>query len=87
MKLLRVKSSNVKAIGYDAGDDDKGLLCVEFVSGAAYRYRDVPPALYEALAAAPSPGSFVARFVRPLHGERLTAEELLAMQPEPEPLS
>lgn len=53
-------SSNVEAVGYA-----DGTLAVRFKSGTAYRYRGVPPELFEALMQAESKGKFIAaRVVR-----------------------
>jgi len=39
MKLIPVKSSNIKAVGYN---ELKMKLRVEFKSGGTYEYKDVP---------------------------------------------
>ena len=55
--LVPVASSSIRAIGYDRHRRD---LLVRYVSSPdLYRYFGVPPAVYRALAAAPSKGRFV----------------------------
>lgn len=51
--MVPVKSSNVKAVGYDA---PARVMHVQFHSGNHYSYSDVPPASHEALMGAPSKG-------------------------------
>ena len=43
MKMNSVKSSNIKAVGYDEG---KMILRVQFYSGGLYEYKDVPRKFY-----------------------------------------
>jgi hypothetical protein len=43
---------------------DSGVLHLQFRNGLTYEYSGVPEAVFEALLAAPSKGSFVARFIR-----------------------
>jgi len=59
MNMQSVKSSNIRAIGYESN-----TLRVEFASGAIYDYSDVPYATYSALMAAESIGKFFGQFVR-----------------------
>ena len=58
MERTRVTSSVVRAVGYDTGTR---VLEVELVSDHVYRYRGVPPFLYEGLLAAKSKGAFFNR--------------------------
>lgn len=51
----RVTSSVIRSVGYDAESRE---LEVELVSDHIYRYRDVPPFLYEGFLAAKSKGAF-----------------------------
>ena len=53
MKMESVKSSTIKAIGYDA---DAKMLRVMFHSGGAYDYKNVPEHVYLNLLQAPSVG-------------------------------
>ena len=55
MEMITVKSSNLKAVGYD---EMGGNLHVEFQTGTFYVYRQVPKELYTRLLKAPSIGSF-----------------------------
>ncbi len=56
-----VRSSNVARVGYD---DEAGELMVEFLSGAVYAYPNQGRASYEDLSTNPSPGSYVARWLK-----------------------
>lgn len=58
---LRVDSSSIAAIGYDR---QARLLHVEFRSGARYRYREVPEAVFAAFLNAESKGRYFAQYVR-----------------------
>jgi hypothetical protein len=51
-----VKSSNVKAIGYDSVN---GILEVEFHRGGVYQYGNVPSKVHEGLMASSSKGKFL----------------------------
>jgi hypothetical protein len=59
--MIRVKSSNVRSVGYDA---DTRTLTVEFHSGARYAYADVPSEEHEALLAATSIGAHLATKIK-----------------------
>jgi KTSC domain-containing protein len=63
VRFVPVESSNVAAVAYDGAD----VLLVKFRGGAGagdvYRYRGVDRATYDALLAAESKGSFIARRV------------------------
>lgn len=61
MLLVPVMSSDIAAMGYDP---DLAELQVQFQTGRIYSYANVPPELYDALANAPSKGSFLATFIR-----------------------
>jgi hypothetical protein len=56
-----VKSSNLRAVGYDATSQ---TLEIEFTSGVAWAYVDVPPEAHSELMAADSVGSYFARNIR-----------------------
>ena len=56
-----VLSSSIATIGYD---DDAEILEIEFVDGHVYRYRGVPPHVFEGLRQAPSKGAFFNRHIR-----------------------
>ena len=53
LKLAPIKSSNLSAVGYDAG---KKELHVQFKSGTTYVYEGVPEKVHTDLIAAQSPG-------------------------------
>ncbi len=55
-KRIRVASSSVVSLGYDA---EKQILEIEFVGGSVYQYFDVPASIYKALMNAGSKGTFV----------------------------
>lgn len=56
MDRREVASSNVRAVGYDAGTQ---TLEVEFHSGGVYQYYGVPVEVYDQMMQAPSKGRFV----------------------------
>jgi len=56
-----VDSSNVEAIGYDAGAQE---LYVRFLSGGTYVYHGVPEDVYDELMGAPSKGSYLNRIIK-----------------------
>jgi hypothetical protein len=66
----QVESSSVRSLGYDAANR---ALEVQFVSGAVYRYLDVPSRVVDGLAVAPSIGRYVARNVRGTYRYRRVA--------------
>ena len=53
MKLVPVKSSNVKSVGHDPATN---VLTVEFIGGSRYEYSGVTAAQHKALMEAPSIG-------------------------------
>ena len=55
MEMIPVQSSNISAIGYD---DSNGTLVIEFTSGSAYEYYDVPQYEFDNLLNADSKGSY-----------------------------
>lgn len=61
----------IRAFLYDAA---ARVLTVRFVSGRAYRYRDVPPEIVTAFRAAPSKGVFFNAHIR----DRFACRELPA---------
>jgi hypothetical protein len=54
-------SSAIARIGYDEASQ---ILTVEFTSGIAYNYYDLPTAVFEQLKAAPSKGQFVTQNIK-----------------------
>ncbi|XUM21014.1 KTSC domain-containing protein [Bradyrhizobium oligotrophicum S58] len=59
MQMRNVTSSNIRAIGYDAGSQ---TLAVQFASGL-YHYSGVPAEIDHALQAAEAAGESLGRFV------------------------
>lgn len=55
MELLPVTSSNIAAIGYD---ENSATLTIQFKTGAAYEYFDVPQFEFDNLVSADSIGSY-----------------------------
>ena len=64
-EMQPVRSSNVAAVGYE-----DGVLYVEFTSGATYAYEGVDESTYQALAAAPSPGSYLNTHIKNAYSAR-----------------
>ena len=62
MEMVRVESSNIEAVGYDA---DKQELRVRFTGGATYIYREVPKDIFDQFMAAPSKGRYLATVIKP----------------------
>lgn len=60
---VRVESTVLANAAYNVTDS---TLQLEFRSGAVYIYSNVPAAVYEALLAAESKGSFFSRQIRPV---------------------
>jgi hypothetical protein len=56
MERVRVSSSNLKAVGYDA---EEQILEVEFLNGSIYQYFNVPEYKFEGLLHAPSKGGYL----------------------------
>jgi len=61
MQREAVKSSNLKAVGYDK---KMLVLEIEFDTGSVYQYANVPEAVYVGLKAAPSKGRFFAARIK-----------------------
>lgn len=56
--MTPVESSNLKAVGYDP---EAQALHVQFKNGGHYQYAGVPPDAHQALLAADSKGSHIAK--------------------------
>ncbi len=56
MERVRVSSSNMKAVGYDA---EAQILEVEFLNGSIYQYFYVPEYKFEGLLRASSKGGYL----------------------------
>jgi len=63
-----VRSSNVKRVGWD---DEAGELLIDFKSGAVYGYSSAGKSAYDDLAVHPSPGSYVARWLKQQPSRRI----------------
>lgn len=61
MTRKSVESSMIASVGYDA---DKQILEVEFKRGGVYQYANVPAAVYSAVMAAQSIGSYFAANIK-----------------------
>lgn len=60
MNMINVKSSNVAAVGFEAG-----TLAVRFSSGTTYTYQGVPQKTYEEMLEAKSVGQYFGTMIRP----------------------
>lgn len=61
MNRTPVRSSNIKAVGYD---QLRLVLEIEFHSAAIYQYSKVPEAVHSALMTAPSKGKYFAARIK-----------------------
>ena len=61
MGRVRVSSSNLASVGYEAAS---AVLEVEFNNGSVYRYSGVPEHVYKGLMDAASKGGFFDRHVK-----------------------
>jgi len=61
VEMQYVDSSNIEAIGHDAGAQE---LHVRFLSGDTYVYHGVPQEIYNQLMDAPSKGSYLNRVIK-----------------------
>jgi len=61
VKMIEVKSSNLKAVGYVMKDRE---LTVEFRTGGKYVYEAVPPEIFATMMTAPSIGRYFLQEVR-----------------------
>lgn len=73
-------STAVVSAGYDP---ETRVLEIEFRGGRIYRYRDVPPSVYEFLRRTRSKGGFVSRMI----DGHYAYEEVVEEVPEPDLLS
>jgi hypothetical protein len=58
---IRVKSSSVASIGYDA---ESSVLEVEFLSGSVYQYFKVPEKTFKGILKAKSVGKYFERYIK-----------------------
>lgn len=68
--MHKLKSSNIKAVGYDAA---KKEIHIEFHSGATWAYADCEPELFDALRQHESPGSYFHKNVKQIRPGRKLA--------------
>ena len=61
MKMIKVKSSNVEAIGYNP---DTKELRVQFKGGAVYKYNEIPHIIFCKFITAESYGNFLAENIK-----------------------
>ncbi len=61
IERLAVQSSSLVGIAFAR---ERRVLEIEFRSGAAYRYLDVPPAVFEEMKRAESKGRYFSQFIR-----------------------
>lgn len=64
MNWKKVRSANIRAIGYD---QTSNTLAVRFASGTIYHYADVPEQKHSDLLSASSHGSFLHAHIKPHH--------------------
>ena len=62
MKRQKVKSSNLKSVGYDNVSE---LLEIEFLNGSIYQYKKVPEKLHTTLIKSDSLGKTFGLLIRP----------------------
>lgn len=67
-KLTPVKSSNIRAVDYDAS---KRVMTVEFKDFVRWRYEDCPPVHAEGIVTAESPGKYFATYIKGLRAEKV----------------
>lgn len=61
MMMIMVKSSQIKAIGYD---NETSELYVAFNNSTTYKYSNVPYEVYEKMLASESIGKFLGAFIK-----------------------
>ncbi len=64
ISMIRVESSNLESIGYDS---TTSTLYVAFLSGATYRYDNVPYEVYVGLMNAESHGRYFWEYIRDIY--------------------
>ena len=71
MQRTPLRSRALVSAGYDP---EAQLLELEFHNGRVYRYREVPPGVYEFLLRTPSKGGFVNRMIEGRYAYEEVAE-------------
>lgn len=69
---VEVKSSNIKAVGYDPVSK---VLQVDFKNNTSYQYADVPHEQMVDLLSAPSVGKYLAAYIKPTHAATKLEDE------------
>lgn len=69
MRMIPVQSTNIAAIGFEAGE-----LCVQFHSGARWSHFNVPAEAHSAFLAAESHGKHYAAVIKPAYPGRPTGD-------------
>jgi len=59
MKRIKVKSSNLKAVGYESE-----IMEIEFLNGSVYEYSEIPKKLHEDLMDAESIGKYYNQYIK-----------------------
>jgi hypothetical protein len=62
---VELESSNIARVQWMACEDERGSLCVEFLSGSGGFYAEVPWDAYDALLEAGSAGAFLHSQIKP----------------------
>lgn len=68
MQYMPIKSSSIKAIGYD---EETKMMDIVFNSGAIYRYMNIEKQLLFSFLKAPSVGKFYTSFIKGLPNTRI----------------
>lgn len=76
MERVKVKSSNINAIGYD---EITKTLEVEFVNGGIYQYKEVPKEIYEGFIKAESVGKYFFAKVKNANYAYLKVEKYITL--------
>ena len=71
MQRAPLRSRALVSAGYDAAAQ---ILELEFHNGRVYRYREVPPGIFDFLLRTPSKGSFVNRMIDGRYGYEEVSE-------------
>ena len=80
MRTVRVKSSNIAEIGYDA---DRHELRLVFKNGSTHDYVDVPPQRYAGLMSAESHGKYFNEHIKPHHASMKAGGPAPLMEDKP----
>lgn len=70
--MTPVKSTNIKAVGYDSATK---TMTVDFKAGPSWRYFDVDPSYHDGILKADSPGGYFHKHIRGMKGEAVPKEK------------